>query len=267
MQKETNRLIAIEAVKRVGKHFLFKFRKTAIPQTPDDFMKELSDIEIECLEVLKSHVDPVYENIPWADDDEFDKNSQKVPASYDSYWLCDTMDGAIQYLQHIPGWTINLALIEKGEVVFSVIYDPLTDECFYAERNSGAYLNGEIISPSAKKSSQNMVVVLEYGHQLKSSNNWKNDFSTSLVHLTEHFGVVRNYGPHGLQLAYIGAGRVDLFVQCDLDTHNWLAGILIAKESGASILSADGKPWKWGDENLIVGTRPALDIYFKTKKS
>ena len=263
----TNKHIAIETVKNVGKHFLNQFRKTDIPQTPDSLIKALSDIETECLEILKDHIDPIFGNIPWAKDDEFDKYSQKAPASYESYWLCDTMDGAIQYLQHIPGWTINLVLIEQGEPVFSVIYDPLNDECFHAEQNKGAYLNDSRISPSKKKSPLNMVAVLEYGHQLQYSDNWKKDFSTSLIHLTENFGIVRNYGPHGLQLAYIGAGRIDLFVQRDLDTHNWLAGILIAQEADAKMLSADGENWKWGHESLIAGTQSALDVYFQTPKN
>ncbi|QES89669.1 inositol monophosphatase family protein [Rhizosphaericola mali] len=263
MQIATSADIAIEAVKNVGRYFLGEFRKAPVPTTPNDLMKTLTIIEEICLSMLKKDIDTEYGNIPWASDDEFDNNSQLAPAPYECYWLCDTMDGAIQYLQHIPGWTINLVLIEKGEPAFSIIYDPLTDECFHAEKYQGAYLNGRPIVVSEKKSAENMIAILEYGHQLKSSNKWEKDLSSALIRLTERFGVVRNYGPHGLQLAYIGAGRIDLFAQCDLDTHNWLAGILIAKEAGATILASDGKAWKWGDESIIVGTSEAVAINFQ----
>lgn len=61
-----------------------------------------------------------------------------------------------------------------------------------------------------------------------------------------------NYGPHGLQLAQIGCGCIELFYQEGLDTYNWLAGILIAREAGATVLTASGQPWQWGDESLLV---------------
>lgn len=263
MQTTEKREIAIEAVKSVGRHFLGEFRKAPVPQTPKEFMKALTDIEEFCLSMLQKEIDAAFGNIPWASDDEFDYVSQQSPAAYESYWLCDTMDGAIQYLQQIAGWTINLVLIENGEPTFSIIYDPLADECFYAEKHQGAYMNGQPIAVSQKKSPENMVAVLEYGHQLKTSENWKENLSSALTGLTEKFGVVRNYGPHGLQLAYVGAGRIDLFVQCDLDTHNWLAGLLIAQEAGAKVLASDGKVWKWGDESIIVGTSEAVTVNFK----
>jgi len=83
--------------------------------------------------------------------------------------------------------------------------------------------------------------------------------------MLDKFGVVRNYGPHALQLAYVAAGRIDLFVQHDLDTHNWLAGILIAQEAGAEILSANGTPWQWGDQSLLAGTSKTISTYLNTK--
>lgn len=223
MQTTEKKDIAIEAVKNVGKHLLGEFRKLPIPQTQNEFMIALTNIEELCLSMLQKDIDAAFGNIPWANDDEFDYVSQQSSAAYERYWLCDTMDGAIQYLQQLAGWTINLVLIENGEPIFSIIYDPFSDECFYAEKDRGAYMNGQPIAVSKKQSPDNMVAVLEYGHQLKNSDNWKENLSSALNRLTEKFGVVRNYGPHGLQLAYIGAGRIDLFVQCDLDTHNWLA--------------------------------------------
>ncbi|RYF50992.1 MAG: inositol monophosphatase family protein, partial [Cytophagaceae bacterium] len=53
----------------------------------------------------------------------------------------------------------------------------------------------------------------------------------------------------------------DLFLQQDLDTHNWLAGLLIAQEAGALIRSSDGKPWQWGSPSLLVGTPSAVDTF------
>lgn len=112
-----------------------------------------------------------------------------------------------------------------------------------------------------------MLTVFEYGHQDKANNELNRKIGASLTDLLDHFGIVRNYGPHGLQLAYVSAGRIDLFVQEDLDTHNWVAGILIAKEAGAEIFNIEGKAWSWGDESLLVATPGAVEKFFESKKN
>ena len=253
-----------QAVREVGQLFLADFRRSAIPTTMDEFMEALHNIEARCFELLQQRIDRHYPHIPWVDDDEFSADTQKQPAGYHDYWLCDTMDGAIQYLQHIAGWTINLILIKNGQPYYAVIYDPLSDELYWAVAGEGAFLNDRKISISSKLMNNNMLAVWEYGHQLKKDTQWKNKVGTAVTKLLDSFGIVRNYGPHGLQLAYLGAGRIDLFLQMDLDTHNWLAGMLIAKEAGALILAVDGKPWQWGDENLLAGTPNAVGFFLNT---
>lgn len=257
--------LLIDSARRTGERFLPGFRKTQVPQSFDDFLSALKAIEASCFDQLKKEIDVLFPGIPWQQDDEFNAEAQQKPAAQHRYWLCDTMDGAIQYLQHIAGWTINLALIEKGEPVFAIVYDPLTGELFHAEKNNGAYLNGNRIYANQKTSHENMVAVLEYGHQLKTSPDWQHKISAAFVHLLQNFGVVRNYGPHGLQLAYLGAGRIDLFVQTDLDTHNWLAGMLIAKEAGAIVMTPEGEPWHWGSEGIVAGNNAAITQYLKTQ--
>jgi myo-inositol-1(or 4)-monophosphatase len=72
------------------------------------------------------------------------------------------------------------------------------------------------------------------------------------------YGAVRNYRPCGLQIANVGVGRINIFCQEGLDTYNWIAGILIAKEAGATILNKNGEDWQWGDNSLLVGYSPVL---------
>lgn len=254
-----------DAVREVGQQFLADFRQSPVPRTMDDLMEMFINIEQRCFTLLRERIDGHYPDIPWVDDDEFTADTQRQPAGDHDYWLCDTMDGAIQYLQHIVGWTINLVLIRKGQSYYSVVYDPVSDELFWAAAGQGGFLNEQRLTTSNKPAGNNMVAVWEYGHQLKKDNQWKDKTAAAMTSLIERFGVVRNYGPHGLQLAYLGAGRIDLFLQTDLDTHNWLAGMLIAKEAGAMLLSIDGKPWQWGNESLLAGTKNALDIFLQTK--
>lgn len=254
MNELTNITAILDSVRQAGDLFLKEYKQNTIPTNKEQFFIALESIEERCLALLKEGLNPAFPDTPWNTIDEFDNNGQKQPLPIAEYWICDAMDGAIQYLQHIPGWTINLALIRNGELHFSVIYDPLSNEMFWAQEGLGALMNGKPIYPSVKTDTGMMVAVFEYGHQEPAIPGFNQKHGAAVTDLLNKFGVVRNYGPHGLQLAYVGAGRIDYFHQLGLDTFNWLAGILIAREAGAEILNADGNKWAWGDESLVVST-------------
>ena len=267
MQNEINIPFILDAVRKVGNVFLKDYKQNAIPQNMEELLKQLENIDILCLTSLKEDLALQFPDIPWNIGDEFDTDSQRSPAEYEQYWLCDAMDGAIQYLQHIAGWTINLALIRDGKPFFSVIFDPLANEIFWAKENEGAFMNGKSLELSNKTDQAIMLAVFEYGHQDKSKNTLNEKIGSTVTKLLDNFGIIRNYGPHGLQLAYVGAGRIDLFVQEDLDTYNWIAGILIAKEAGAEILTTTGSQWKWGSESLLVAPKHITEKYLKIKST
>ncbi|PTS98668.1 myo-inositol-1-monophosphatase [Pedobacter sp. HMWF019] len=252
MKKEINIPLILEAVKKAGNMFLEDYKKNEIANNKTQLLEQLAKIDERCLNALKEELKTAFPDTPWNIGNEFDKEGQKQPLDLPEYWLCDAMDGAIQYLQHIPGWTINLVLVREGQPHFSVIYDPLAQEIFWAQQGSGAFMNGKSIKPSTKTDTDIMLAIFEYGHEEPPIPGFNEKHGAAVADLLNKFGVVRNYGPHGLQLAYIGAGRIDVFHQLGLDTYNWLAGILIAKEAGAKILNSKGQAWKWGDDSLVV---------------
>lgn len=265
MQNEINIPLILDAVRKVGNVFLKDYKQNTIPQNMEELLKQLEDIDTLCLTSLKKDLALPFPHIPWHIGDEFDTSSQRNPEKEEQYWLCDAMDGAIQYLQHIAGWTVNLALIRNGKPFFSVIFDPLANEMFWAKEGEGAFMNGKLLEMSSKTDPAVMLAVFEYGHQDKSNNTLNEKIGSTVTKLLGNFGIIRNYGPHGLQLAYIGAGRIDLFVQEDLDTYNWIAGLLIAKEAGAEILTTNGSQWKWGSESLLVASKSIAEKYLKIK--
>jgi myo-inositol-1(or 4)-monophosphatase len=266
MQNEINIPIILDAVKKIGNIFLLDYKKKSIPQTKAELFKRLEEIDTFCLDSLKKDLSILFPNTPWYIGDEFDSESQKKPNSDKDYWLCDAMDGAIQYVQQIAGWSINLVLVRNGKPYLSVIFDPLANEMFWAMDGKGAFMNDTKLQISNKTDASIMIAVFEYGHQDKSTNNLNEKIGSTVTHLLKHFGIVRDYGPHGLQLAYVGAGRIDLFIQEDFDTFNWLAGILIAKEASAEILTTDGNPWQWGSENLLVAKKDIAQKFLNIKK-
>ncbi len=248
------------AVRAAGDQFLPDFRRQPVPQTMPELQARLTDIEARCMAALQGTLAAAFPATPWLAADEFGLSAEAtdLPAEY---WLCDAMDGAIQYVQQLPGWTINLVLMHQGAPVFATIYDPLAQELFWAQAGAGAFVNETPLHPSTKREPSVMVAVFEHTHGLDEDVALRQRVSAGLATLLATYGVVRNYGPHGLQLAYLGAGRLDVFLQVGRDLENWLPGLLIAREAGAEVLTATGQPWHWAADSLLV-TAPGLGTTF-----
>ncbi|UOQ69629.1 inositol monophosphatase family protein [Hymenobacter volaticus] len=264
MSTPLNTPIILEAVRLAGNLFLSEFRHSAIPQNMAAFSEQLANIESRCLATLQGHLAADFPATPWlsADFPELAAGEQSAPPEY---WLCDAMDGAIQYLQHLPGWTINLVLVRAGQPYFAAIYDPLSKELFWAQADGGAFVNETPLRPSTKRDAAITVAVFEHSHGLAEDPGLLARVSLGITDLLRTFGVVRNYGPHGLQLAYVGAGRLDVFYQEGRDVENWLPGLLIAREAGADVVTADGQPWHWEADSLLV-TAPGLATQFQQSR-
>jgi len=140
------------------------------------------------------------------------KNSDK-----DSYWIIDPIDGTTNFLHGIPHFAISIALKIKEEIVSGLIFDPIKNEMFYAEKNCGAYFNNQRIRVSKKKNLNECL------------------FSTGGKDKVNYNLNTRKSGSAALDMAYVGAGRYDGYFQKNLNIWDIAAGIIIVKESGGKI--------------------------------
>ena len=129
-------------------------------------------------------------------------------------WIIDPIDGTTNFLNGIPHFAISIALKIKNEIISGVIYDPIKDEMFYAEKNNGAYLNNKRIRVSKKNNVDNSLF----------ATGGKNEIKTKLN--------IRRFGSASLDLAYVAAGRYDGFFQKNLSLWDVAAGLILIKESG-----------------------------------
>jgi myo-inositol-1(or 4)-monophosphatase len=151
--------------------------------------------------------------------------------------------------------------MRPAEPIFAAIYDLLAQELFWAQTGAGAFVNEAPLHPSTKREPRGIVAVFEHPHGLDQNTTLRQRVLQGLENLLGSYGVVRNCGPHDLQLAYVGAGRLDVFLQMGRDLENWLPGMLIAREAGAELLTAAGQPWPWAVDSLLV-TAPGLGSTF-----
>jgi myo-inositol-1(or 4)-monophosphatase len=160
-------------------------------------------------------------------------------------WYVDPLDGTTNFAHGFPAFcvilglerrTAGLAADSDGEIVAGVIYDPLRDEMFSAERGKGAWLNGKRVSVSKTKTMQESLTGT--GFPSKKRHDSPNIHFYQEVTLRSHG--VRRAGSAGLDLAYVACGRLDGFWEFNLNPWDTSAGVLLVEEAGGAVTHFDG---------------------------
>ena len=136
-------------------------------------------------------------------------------------WIIDPIDGTINFLHGIPHFAISIALKSDNEIISGLVFDPIKNEMFFAEKNNGAYFNNHRVRVSKKNQINDCLFVT--GGKIKA----------------EFDLLYRNSGCAALDLAYVAAGRYDGYFQNDLNLWDIAGGIILVKEAGGIINEID----------------------------
>ena len=152
-------------------------------------------------------------------------------------WIVDPLDGTTNYLHGLPHWAISVGLEERGDLVAGVIYDPVRDEMFSAEKGAGAFLNNRRIRVSERRGLTQTLVATGLPFAGKDSHD------TAFLQLravaAETAGI-RRTGAAALDLAYVAAGRYDGFWENALQPWDIAAGIVLIREAGGYVTDLAG---------------------------
>ncbi|MDP6691757.1 MAG: inositol monophosphatase family protein [Alphaproteobacteria bacterium] len=152
-------------------------------------------------------------------------------------WIIDPIDGTANFMHGIPMFAISIALEEAGEVTAALVYAPISDEMFWAEKGQGAYLNDRRLRVAARRHMGDAMI----GTGIPYLENPKNsEFLTELSAILTECAGIRRMGSAALDLAYVAAGRLDGFWHTGLSPWDIAAGILLAREAGAMVSRTDG---------------------------
>jgi myo-inositol-1(or 4)-monophosphatase len=170
-------------------------------------------------------------------------------------WVIDPLDGTTKFIQGVPVYAVSIGLLDGDELVLGVVYEVGRDECFYAWKNGGAYLNGELIRVSGRGDIHDTLLATGFPY---------NDFSKMESYMQflewtmKNARGVRRLGSAATDLAYVACGRFDAFWEYDLKPWDVAAGAVIVKEAGGTVTD-----YKGGDNFLfgreIVATNGLLD--------
>jgi myo-inositol-1(or 4)-monophosphatase len=168
----------------------------------------------------------------------------------DRRWIIDPLDGTTNFLHGIPHFAISIALEQRGELVAGVIYDPLRDELFWAEKGAGAYVNRQRLRVSARPRLAQSVLAtgIPFGQRAG-----KRAFAAMLSAVMERTAGVRRFGAASLDLAYVAAGRYDGFWEVGLSPWDVAAGIVLVREAGGFVSDLDGRPAMLHGGTIVAG--------------
>ena len=167
-----------------------------------------------------------------------EENGNKKNKDGKNTWVIDPIDGTVNFLHGIPHFATSIALKHENEIISGLIFDPIKDEMFYAEKNNGAYLNNKRIRVSKKNNMQECL------------------FATSgTVEKKIEFSY-RKSGSAALDMAYIACGRFDGYFQKNLNLWDIAAGLILVTEAGGVINKIDLKEHK---DLKIIASSPDIN--------
>jgi len=171
-------------------------------------------------------------------------------------WIIDPIDGTANFLHGIPHFAISIGLEHDGEIICGIIYDPIKDEMFVAEKGNGSYLNNQRIRVSSRSKLENCIIftggpkigVKNRELFLKEYNNVSSKVPTS----------IRKLGSASLDMAYVAAGRCDGFWQRNLNYWDIAAGIILIKEAGGFVTDFNGND-AYIEKKTILATNSRIN--------
>jgi len=183
-------------------------------------------------------------------------------------WIVDPLDGTTNFLHGLPHFAISIALEENGEIIAAVVYDPVKDELFFAEKGAGAYLNDRRIRVSGR--SRLADAIFGTGIPFKGKGG-EQQFVAELGLFMRHTAGVRRWGVASLDLAYVAAGRFDGFWERGLEPWDIAGGVLLVREAGGYVSAIDGGRLALDGGSILAATdtlhRPLLELLAEPGKA
>lgn len=175
------------------------------------------------------------------------------PDGAENRFIIDPLDGTTNFLHGLPHWAISIGLEQKGEVTAGVIYDPVKDEIFWAEKGKGAFLRDRRLRVSSRRQVSDSVFATGIPHLgIGGGAEEHMLFLKRLERVMAQSAGLRRWGTASLDLAYVAAGRYDGFWERGLNAWDVAAGIIIVKEAGGFITDVSGRAYTFDSKDIVA---------------
>ena len=216
---------------------------------PGDFV---SNADIQAQEMIREELARARPNFGFLMEE---KDNHEDTSGKEERWIVDPLDGTKNFLHGVPHWCISIAAERVGEVIAGYVYNPITDESFWAEKGLGAFQNSQRLRVSARSDFSECLVATDATFKAN-----KRPIAATIAEMTavatQGIGI-RRFCAAALDLSYVAAGRFDGFWAANLGPWDMAAGMVIIKEAGGFVSPLVDKldPLKSGG---IIATNAAI---------
>jgi myo-inositol-1(or 4)-monophosphatase len=178
-----------------------------------------------------------------------------IPARSSDYrWIVDPLDGTANYVHRLQTYAVSIALQQGNHLVLGVVYDPVSEECFTAQRGEGARLNGLPLKTSECPRLDQAMIAVSFSANIERGS----IEITRFIEALHSCRSVRRLGSAALNLAYLAAGRLDSYWATSVQAWDVAAGFLLVEEAGGKITALDGQPVELESPQFLATANPAL---------
>jgi myo-inositol-1(or 4)-monophosphatase len=172
-------------------------------------------------------------------------------------FIIDPIDGTTNFLHGMPIFAISIALEREGQLQSAVVYNPISDELYIAEKGHGAYLNDKRLRVATRKNLPETLMATGIPYMARGTDEERERSLAEVKAVVSRTSGIRRCGAASLDLAFTAAGRFDAFWERGLNSWDIAAGILLVKEAGGLVTNLDGSsdPFTNGD---VLATNEAL---------
>lgn len=175
-------------------------------------------------------------------------------------WIIDPIDGTTNFIHRIPHFAVSIGMITDGEPILGVVYNPVTNDLYYAVKGEGAFNNGNPIQVSKERGIEEAVLATGF-----PSKEWKENSSVirQMHALTGKCRSIRILGTASLDLCFVAKGQLTGFWHDDLNPWDTAAGLLILREAGGKVTTRCGQPYQLENRTLVASNGMIHDSFLK----
>ena len=230
---------AIDAAKEAGS-IIMNYYKSKYEIRDKSYHNPVTTADHASDTYLKNTLTKAYPEYGWLSEETVDT---KERLSHSRTWVVDPLDGTKEFIEGVPHFVVSVALVERGEPIIGVLYNPASDELFTGEKGEGAFIDGERLSCSTKTNFKEMVIL-----------NSRSETRRGLwLRYRKQFREQRPIGSVAYKLGLTSAAKADIFASLR-PKNEWdiCAGHCILREAGGEMVTLEGKPITYNNEKTLI---------------
>ena len=235
----------VEVATAAGDRLLVRYSTTSRPSDRQAMVIAVRANENAAREGLREALHRLRPDARW-----LEKEQETTALPDGEWWVVDTVEGNVNHIHGLPRWCVSIVLVRDGDAVLAVVRQPVGDQTYTALRGSGAYLNGQRLTASAKHGLD--VAVVETGQAEAGQVENYTRIGASITAMLGSALAVRVQVPSTFPMLSVAAGHTDAFWQYAPTLPGVAAGVLVVIEAGGIATTIDGTPWVPGSDTVLV---------------